>query len=83
MLERTGLSINSKAYLKTKFADKNDNITVYRYVHLWEGKPLTSERGIVSSSLNPQFSVNEARSTGKVTTTRITEKGKQEPRASG
>jgi len=78
MLEKTGLSINSKAYLKTNFADKDDNIIVYRYIHLREGKPLTSDRGIVSSSLNPQFSVNEARSTGKVTTTRITEKGKQE-----
>ena len=38
MLERTGLNANSKAYLKTKFADKNDNITVYRYIHLRDGK---------------------------------------------
>lgn len=78
MLEKTGLNANSKAYLKTKFADKNDNITVYRYIHLRDGKTLTPERGVVSTSLNPQVIVNEARSTGKVTTTRITEKGKQE-----
>ena len=78
MLEKTGLNANSKAYLKTKFADKNDNITVYRYIHLRDGKTLTPERGVVSTSLNPQVIVNEARSTGKVATTRITEKGKQE-----
>lgn len=82
MLDETGLTINSQAYLN-KFADKNKNITVYRYLHLSKddarmGKELKPEKGVVSTSLNPTVAINEARTTGKKTELVISEKGKKQ-----
>ena len=82
MLDETGLTINSQAYLN-KFADKNKNITVYRYLHLSKddarmGKELRPEKGVVSTSLNPTVAINEARTTGKKTELIVSEKGKKQ-----
>lgn len=59
-LEVTGLTLNSQAFLR-KFADKNDNIKVYRYLNIGEGggTKLNPEKGIVSTTIDPHHAVGQ------------------------
>ena len=59
-LEKTGLTSNSQAFLR-QFADKNGNIKVYRYLSIGEGggKKLMPEKGIVSTTINPNHAVEQ------------------------
>jgi len=59
-LEVTGLTLNSQAFLR-KFADKNGNIKVYRYLNIGEGggTKLNPEKGIVSTTIDPHHAVGQ------------------------